>query len=286
MVIAQEKDLIIGAVNNLTYEQITPWLDTLKETGYNGDVALLVYECNDMHRIIANYNVLPFKATGKFSMSGRFFEMWKAIGKHESIHNFRYRNIITTDVRDVKFQTNPGLWLWQETSNGSGLIVGTENICYADEPWSKSNMQSSFGLDVYNVVANRPIVCAGVIAGQRKYVLDMMLSLTLVCNGMPNEIPGGGGPDQAALNVLLTTNPWKAAAQIETIRSNGIVHLGTTMPAIEKGKGEIGFQYINGFLPKEKIKFVDSVQPKYIDGQWLNPSGVPYSIVHQYDRAE
>lgn len=285
--ITNEKDLVIGAIDNLTFGNVEKWLYSLQASGYKGDICLIAYRVTveDLTKFLQHgVDIIKLDLDQKFSMANRFFEMWRNIGKLETEKNVRYRYIITTDVRDVKFQINPVRWLHNEDYHG--LVVATENMTYENEPWSKSNMQMVFGTDVYNRMKTRPIVCAGVIAGKRKYVLDMMLSIALTCNGLPDVINGGGGPDQAALNVLLTAQPWGEATIIETPLSNGIIHLGTTWPAIEKGRGEIGFQYVNGIIRKEQIKFYIDAQPKLVDGMWVNPYGRPYAIVHQYDRAE
>ena len=46
---------------------------------------------------------------------------------------------------------------------------------------------------------------AGTISGKFDTMIDLFLNIYMVCQGTNPYIEGGGGPDQAALNVLLSS---------------------------------------------------------------------------------
>ena len=132
------------------------------------------------------------------------------------IHNFlsllaqpeEVDRVIITDVRDVVFQSDPSDCLDELIyPGGTDIILGSENIRYRDEPWGANNVQKAFGQYFYEKLENREIYCAGVIAGGLELIKDLCLNLWMICSGAPASVPGGGGPDQAALNILATMYP-------------------------------------------------------------------------------
>ena len=98
---------------------------------------------------------------------------------------------------------------------------------------------------------------------------------------MPQQIPGGGGPDQAAMNLLLAM---EHIAHL-TYRTNPIdgwvVHAGTSMPAIENGSGGIGQAYKQN--PKMDLPFIHEIDYTTELGQ-VYANGTKLTILHQWDR--
>ena len=90
-----------------------------------------------------------------------------------------------------------------------------------------------------------------------------------ICSNMPSHIPGGGGPDQAALNLLMSMHPYKDVTYYATSQDAWAAQLGTTA---DPKKIELYRQHLT-----------DS-EPVFEDGIVKNKDGVPYYIVHQYDR--
>ena len=123
------------------------------------------------------------------------------------------------------------------------LLVGSENMLYKDEPWGRNNMLQSFGEYFFDRLKDERIICAGVIAGTLEDVRDLCLTLWLVCRGMNQHVPGGGGPDQATLNILLDTVVHKYTTFFTDPLNGWVVHAGTTLPAIQAGSGGIGEAY-------------------------------------------
>jgi hypothetical protein len=99
-------------------------------------------------------------------------------------------------------------------------------------------------------------------------MVDLFLNIALLCNGTSPHVPGGGGPDQAALNILKELEPYKKNIDISYSFS---AQLGTTgdPSKMESFEGH----HINTNTPEWRDGyFVDSIFKQ------------KYPIVHQWDR--
>jgi hypothetical protein len=96
-------------------------------------------------------------------------------------------------------------------------------------------------------------------------------------------VPGGGGPDQAALNILLDMFAYKSSTMFTNPSSGWVVHAGTSLPAIQAGSGGIGEEYVRN--PNMSLPFVRSIEYSL-----NNETGIVYAdnvapaIIHQWDR--
>jgi len=287
------RNLIIGVIDNYTYDKIEPWVVSLERTGYDGAKVLIAYniskETTDRleKKGITIYafnkdaegNCTYPKPTDFSLMVERFAHIWYFLTNNEE----KFDKIIMTDVKDVVFQRNPFhntqmRQIWQE------CMVGSENIRYEDEPWGKNNMTLSFGHMIYETVKRNPIFCAGVIAGSSTTFIDLCLAVYLLCRGCIRNVPGGGGPDQAALNVLLSLEPYK----VSVIRTHGtfVAHMGTSLQAVASGSGGAGEIYKNRLDEYQKLLIWDKESELRMDEDtnliYMNDNLV--DILHQYNR--
>jgi len=88
----------------------------------------------------------------------------------------------------------------------------------------------------------------------------------MLCNGTSHYIEGGGGPDQAALNVLLNMKPYKEITNFAMSEDGYAAQLGTTGP-------QIAGKYGSRLLEKSPI---------LIDNTVCTSKGIPFAMVHQY----
>jgi hypothetical protein len=190
----------------------------------------------------------------------RFMHMWLLLKQYRG--NYRY--IITTDVKDVVFQSDPTKWL-EKNIGDKKIVAACESIRYKDEPWGRNNLQKSFGGAIYDENKDNLIVNAGTLSGDFDTMLDFFLNVFMFCSGTSHWVEGGGGPDQAAVNVLLNMAPYKDLVRVVMSEEGYAAQLGTTGP-------QVNFPVV-----EEKPLFSDS-------GLVTTSHGVPFAIVHQYDR--
>ncbi len=89
-----------------------------------------------------------------------------------------------------------------------------------------------------------------------------------MCNGTSHFTEGGGGPDQAAVNILLNMKPYRDITRFTASEEGWAAQLGTTGPHI---------------VGKYADKLVEKT-PILVDNTVCTSDGTPFVMVHQYDR--
>lgn len=280
-----ENNLLIGASYGLTPDVVTNWAASIRSTGFAGDIALIetgpsnldpsFCEKHDI-RIISetigphNFDVCRsfrayryFMLKRKFSIyNDRFGLIWDFLAHSEK----KYRYVITSDVRDVLFQTDPFAWL--EEKAPTGLVLGPEWITFK-EGWPAQNMRESFGSLIADHIKDETICCAGVIAGTAEAVMDLSLLIYLVTALKPQYYASGGAADQAAMNLIARNSLTNGNIKLCSPEDNFILHAAA----------------FDSDAPYLAAGAVAAKKPAFRDGVVLNGyTGQPFSIVHQYDR--
>jgi hypothetical protein len=270
------KDIVVGCITGYDFDKIKPWVNSLDRCGFDGTKAMVCYDVDydTVEELVKrNYTVLAFKRNEeerrfeyreKFSIVvERFLHLWLLLKQFKG----QYRYIVTTDVKDVIFQTNPSTWLEQNIGNKE-INVACESIRYKDEEWGNHNLLKSFGNLIHEHNIDNLIYNAGTISGKFDTMLDLFLNIYMLCNGTNHWIEGGGGPDQAALNVLLNMKPYKDITNFAMSEDGYAAQLGTTGP-------QVAGKYADKLVEKSPI---------LVDNVVCTSDGRPFSIVHQYDR--
>jgi hypothetical protein len=284
-------DVVMGAIKDYKYNDIEPWIVSLEQSGFEGIKVLLAYNLDlETKKKIEGRNILVIGEgeddSGNITftdypnwgiMTDRFIRYWQSLGLIEEKFG-EIENVIITDVKDVIFQENPSKLF---EFFGDKIVVGSEGLTYEEEPWGNNNLRTVFGEDYFKLVKDREIVCAGVICGTFDAIRDLTFTIYEICRGKNVNVPGGGGPDQACLNMLLAQDAWKNVTEVVDAEDDFIVHLGTSLPAIQAGSGMIGEMYKDN--SGHFAKLIQTI-PMIVDEKVCNLSEKPYMIVHQYNR--
>jgi hypothetical protein len=276
------KNLVIGAISNYTFDQLKPWVNSLEQSGFDGYKMLVCYnvdadtakQLHDRGFILGGLSVNEqgtFTADPNLSIVvNRFIHYWTFLSQLSPAMKQDIRYVIATDVKDVVFQKNPSKFFdeWPDIIEPPGVVVASESLKYRDESWGINNLVQSFGPAVSSSLLDTPIVNCGSFAAKFDIALGLFLSIYLISNGAQSHfIPGGGGPDQAALNILVNTEAYRS---ITYVTDNGwAAQLGTTMDPNKIGR----------YRP-----LLLNEPPIIVNDQVCTPSGVPFYLVHQYDR--
>lgn len=279
------KDLVIGAASNYDWDQVKVWIKSLKNTGYTGDIAVVGTNMKraTIEKLMSENIILSLY--GKQNEDGdiitpqnnaphveRFFYIWNFLNSTKE----EYDNVITTDTRDVLFQTDPSQWL-RDNVTSSLLVASSEGMRYKNEPWSNNNLLETFGPFFHDKLKERFIFNVGVVAGDFEYVKGLMLMIFQMSINRPIPIV-----DQAVYNFLLNTPPYDSDTLFVRCADNWAINLGTTVEAVKCGSGDLGLNF------KDKVddylKLFEDEQPVIDNGIVKNSKGEPYCIVHQYDR--
>ncbi len=276
-------DIVIGFVTNYDYAKIEPWIVSLERCGFEGVKAVMAYNmaASTIKKLEdKGFNVAfhtkdsagnAYYNSPRAIVVQRFLDLWKLsrAGKWGSDNGFR--NVITTDVKDVIFQRNPSEFLEHVEDDGKTINVGSESITYAQEPWGNENLFMSFGSDVFESMRENVIYNCGTISGRADVMEDLALNIYLLsCNAPVHNA------DQAALNVILNMRPWKQQTRFNNLLSGYACQAGTTndpskinefKPFLQEG--------VQPFLGEDGlVKFRDPITQQ----------DTPFYLVHQYDR--
>jgi hypothetical protein len=193
----------------------------------------------------------------------RFFSIYEYLRTNWKKFNL----VITTDVKDVYFQTDPFKWLDYHNigvKDMHQLVAGSEGMLYKDEPWGNDNLMQCYGEHVHNIFKHNEIYNVGTLGGSAEYIKDLVFNIFTNATNRPIPIV-----DQAVYNVLIQTQPYKDITLFAPQSSGWAVQAGTT---VDPSK-------IDMFRP-----FLTESEPIFEDGVVKTSKGKPFCIVHQYDR--
>jgi hypothetical protein len=250
------KNLIIGGFTNYGINQLKPWVISAKEVAGSNDVVLVYGNVSEETLdwlVEQGIIVVPMVQVNNVPIH---------VLRFLSIHNYlvnhwqHYDYVVTTDVKDVYFQTDPFKFLVDRK-----LVIASEGLKYKDEPWGNENLFQAYGQYVYEEFKNNEIFNVGTFGGKSEYVKDMVFHI--FTNGINRPIPI---VDQAVFNVLINTQPFKDVVR-KTMQ--WAAELGTIMDPSK----------IEQFRPNLLFP-----EPVFEDGLVKDWTGKVFPIVHQYDR--
>lgn len=280
-----KKDLIIGGASNYTWDQLKYWVNSIRKSGFEGDVAIVgtnlkketIDKLTQEGVILSLYGNQQPNGDITAPQNGaphveRFFYLWNFLENTKEEYQF----VITTDTRDVVFQSNPSEWL-QENLITNFLVASSECMRFRNEPWNNQNLLDTFGPYFHNKLKDNFIYNVGTIAGDFisvKGLLSFIFHLSI-----NRSIPI---VDQAVYNFIIQQEPFLMDTMFANNSDAWAIQLGTTLGAVQSGKGDLGIVYQN--KPGDYASMYEDNQPKVRDGVVLTDDNKRFCIVHQYDR--
>lgn len=273
------KNLLIGAADLYTWKQIAPWIISFREHNKIDDIVLICYRVDTS--IIDNapkYNVKLLQASYddwgrqiEFNVKNRntvvhqlrFFHKWQFLVDN----SYTYQYVISTDTRDVIFQSDPFVYLshLQEVREKNGddlmLVASSEGIRYQDEVWGLDNLLNGYGPYITEKSKHWNVYNVGVIAGKSEYCKSLFL--TLYSMGIGRYIPN----DQSSYAILVNDT----MAPMFTLQGHS--HPWACQCATT--------------LDPEKTHYASKlteIQPIIIDDKFYTNDGNLFTLSHQWDR--
>lgn len=280
------KDLIIGGASNYTWDHLKYWVNSIRQSGFKGDVVLV--GTNMTRETIEKLTTegVMLSLYGKQQENGdiiahgngaphveRFYYLWNYLNSTEN----QYRYVITTDTRDVIFQSDPTQWI-ENNMKVHSMVASSEGMRYKNEPWGNQNLLDAFGPYFHDQLKDNMIYNVGTLAGDVNYIKGLLSFIFHLSVNRPIPIV-----DQAVFNFIVDTNPFKMDTRFTNNDDAWAIQLGTTAAAVAAGKGDLGRIFIDS--PEKYDLIYEDKQPIIMNnGQVLTPDMKPYVIVHQYDR--
>lgn len=270
------RDLVIGAISGYTFTDVQYWVNSLDRSGFSGEKVVIVYDASfeTVDELIRReYRVVTFaehqrKRRYCYPVKGfrhedtsidRFYQVWRYLRMHPG----HYRYVVSVDVRDVVFQSDPSSWL-EEHLDGMKINVGSEGIQVSHEPWNSEVILKCYGPIVHEHLSQLTSFNAGTIGGDADTLRD--LSLNVFLSSYRNPITY---TDQSALNILLSLEPYRSVTRFNRADEDWACQAATAADPVYRAS------HGSRLLSPPPLLRGDSV---------CTPSGSPYCLVHQYDR--
>jgi hypothetical protein len=282
----KEHDIIMGVGTGYDWDQLRNWVKSIRSTDFEGKVVLMSEGFDlTLKRKLESYDIEAYEynrlqlAYMSAPHVERFFFIWKYLNDHPSNH---WDFVVSTDTRDVIFQSDPTKWLSKRGihSDMNAYVFSTEGLRYEDEPWGSGNFHQTFGDAYWKTYKEQLIGNVGILGGTHASIKSLVNMIFNMSVGRSIPIV-----DQAVYNFITYNQSYAYYAKNS---DDWAVNLGTTLPAVQEGAGDLGNWALSSDENMEtyKRKFND-IQP-IIDpeGFVTNDKGEKYSMVHQYDRVK
>ncbi|MFN3193061.1 MAG: hypothetical protein ACE361_21300 [Aureliella sp.] len=258
----ESQDLLIGVANHQTWSDFCGWFRSARKSGFIGKVVLILYEDtpeSTIRRCISEgIEVVRLKLSGSVNQ-----QRWNDISVYLREQS-KVERVITTDVRDVVFQTSIHEML-DATLVESELSLFCEGWTYEHSEFNRNEMQQSFPLS-YSGMAEHEVICCGVVVGSKAAMVQLADDIGERCAKAKTQIG-----DQATVNILIR----ERISRGEQIALFGTedpycCHFGVTAPENMKNFQEHGMRPAPLF--------------SRAGGLATTPDGEAYCVFHQYTK--
>jgi len=281
-------DLVLATAYGYTFDAVEPFVSSLKSTGFDGKIAFLVGGKTDP-TTLERFRAENIEAVRIFypwrQIRNPMYKYWSraravlrfihkpalqsAIAmSFQNISVLRYhyyrkylaarpgcfRNVFLSDVRDVVFQDSPFRFVRPDKVSvyleEPPLTLGT---CHINSRW----LRDGFGQETFDRLSSLPIACSGTILADSATMLTYLDAFA----GLYDKVlsPYYIGLDQAMHNIL-----------VHEILKDRCVHFPNRESEI----------LTMGRMPKDEGLYFDK------ENRITNSHGVPYAVLHQFDRHE
>jgi hypothetical protein len=249
-----QRRLVLGAAYKYRVDQVRVFVESLRATGYAGDVIMLVGRLQwRLKAYLRRHGVrtLPHWSTRKLHgpIQAHRFERFAKVLRAEA---GRYDQVLVSDVRDVLFQLHPFVGV---SEPGCRFYLEAAPWTFATEPTNRRWAKLFLTADEFAAISPFRISCCGVVLGDAANVTEYLSRLAGYLEGLPIELRREGGADTVFHNRMAHLTHEVAGTIVEN--DVHVATMGISPPAT----------YVAG-----------------ADGLIRTADGGLPAILHQYDR--
>lgn len=252
------RTLVMGLAAHYGAAELAPFVLSLRQSGYAGDVALLTYGCStDTAEFLRDHRVrmIPFTGLAAMPMSMNSARMFRYLDWFIELFlnapaEIDYDRVLLTDIRDVVFQGDP----FARAPDGRVLFFLESDRTIGDCAINGDWMTRAYGPAVTRELAKQPVSCAGTVMGTPDGLMEYLAHMVRDIVAVPPH-HRFSGVDQAIHNHILARGLIDGAVAVANC--GAVMTVPSTTPT--------------------GINLQDS-------GVITNPDGSISELVHQYDR--
>lgn len=264
------RNLIIGCASNYDWSTLQYWCNSINQSGFDGDKVLVLMNCDKTTVLKVQeegFKIIAFNKDAEGNLTHdskmpphveRFLHIYEYLRKADP-----YDWVVTTDVKDVIFQSDPCKVL-NDMNDDKDLYFSSESMIYKDEPWGNQNLIDTYGPYIHEIFKENEIYNVGVLAGTGEAMKSLMINIFSSCMGKPVQIC-----DQSTFNFMISQPPYTKTSHYFKSEDGWACQLGTTVDPAK----------IEQFKP-----LLLEESPIMEGGIVKTSTGKPFAIVHQYDR--
>ena len=191
--------LVIGAAYKYAPDQVRVFVESLRATGYSGDVIMLTGRLQwRLKAYLRRHGVRAFPHWSTRRLHGpiqahRFERFAKVLAGAAG----RYDQVLVSDVKDVLFQRHP---FADVSGPGCRFYLEAAPWTFATEPTNRRWAKLFLGAEEYAAISPCRISCCGVVLGDADNVASYLTRLAGYLQALPRELRLAGGADTAIHN--------------------------------------------------------------------------------------
>jgi hypothetical protein len=193
--------LVIGAAYKYGPDQVRAFVESLRSTGYAGDVIMLAGRLQwRLKAYLARHGVRAFPHWSTRRLHGpiqahRFERFAKVLAGVAG----RYDQVAVSDVKDVLFQRHP---FADVREPGCRFYLEAAPWTFATEPTNRRWAKLFLSADEFAAISPRRISCCGVVLGDAVSVAAYLTRLARYLQALPRELRLEGGADTVFHNKM------------------------------------------------------------------------------------
>ena len=251
------KNIVITPAVGLEFNPVEFFIKSLRKY-YQDDIYFLVGPKDyDLKKKLKSYNCKFYEVNvHKYDIQLKRYKYFSNILQK----NNDYNKVLFCDCRDIYFQSNPF-----EHEYKGGINFFQEDIKFNECIYNTRWMIKTFGQKVYDELSDKTVCCGGTVLG----TVDNMIKWLNLMNTLVLKYTY-----PKRLKYLLTFRRDKNGRGCDQAHGNYIAN---------KNYFKDSFLYSNREGPIATVYYLKQIKfnEKF---QLINDLGVPYSVVHQYDK--
>jgi hypothetical protein len=192
--VKDSRRLIVGSATKYRPDQMRPFVESLRDVGYGGDVIVMVYAWNwALKSYLRRHRITPLTIWTTRRLHGAVacyrYQVYARLAREL---RQRYDEVMVTDTRDVVFQRHPFVDL---TSPACHFYLEHPTLTIGEEPTNLHWANMFLPAAQVPLIAKHRISCNGIVIGGMAAMADYLDRMAADLRAVPVALRRRGGSD-------------------------------------------------------------------------------------------